>query len=456
MLSSVGHLALHRWIQSVGHSLKFFILRCLLFWPRVLRSIRPIWSLSGTDLKDVPKKRGGQARPSFPGASGACEGYSTVHTSRDPNRSRLPLGSGSEEFFQLAQFAGPSQSEPRSPASSLGPSLPGSPHHSESHLPGGSTSSIQLPHIHHLNSPLTLTHSRATSMQFAGARRRSRSQSRSRSPSLSRFPHSHSLPPSSISESPAASPGPSRPPTRPPSPITFPEPHLMPQPSVLESSGSIQFRNVAPISHDTSEENPGPSIKISPPSRSQGVDSQFVMNFPESPLSIRENSEEDFLRFPNRPHSMLYNSQVTLVDLPTVDESGNWSDNKKRSIGLMHSDQVSRYVNKGDVPREGSKFRLGPMEVNLPKYSFGKRPKGWEPATHPGGAVYFYHAEWKILTDVNMYDPELNREVQAFAMSKIRRMKSSGLTTMSTMIPKHYFGRTVMSAETVFWARYVA
>ena len=105
------------------------------------------------------------------------------------------------------------------------------------------------------------------------------------------------------------------------------------------------------------------------------------INFPQSPLSIQLSGAEywtqgpsdtgslgsgrvnahpsnESLRlnsptlFPNRAHSDLlprFRSQVTLQDIPSVDASMNWSDGKQRFIGLMHSEQVSRYVNKGDV-----------------------------------------------------------------------------------------------------------
>ncbi|KAI9443655.1 hypothetical protein BJY52DRAFT_1157174 [Lactarius psammicola] len=55
------------------------------------------------------------------------------------------------------------------------------------------------------------------------------------------------------------------------------------------------------------------------------------------------------------------------------------------------------------------------MEVDLPQYSYAKLSKGWVPATHPGGALYFYHAERRVFTDVYMYDPDLSAEIHAFA-----------------------------------------
>ncbi|KAI9459417.1 hypothetical protein BJY52DRAFT_1265560 [Lactarius psammicola] len=245
--SGLGLLALLRGIRSIGHTLKSFIFRFLLFWPRVLRGLRRIWSLSsGTGPKDVPKKKGGQTGPSFPVASGACEGYSAIYASHVFNRA---------EDFHLSPMMGQSQSMPQSPASSLAPSLPGSPQRSDRQLPVGT-----------------------------------------------RFP--------------------------------FPRP---------------------------------------------------------------------------------FASQVSVVNIPVADGSGIWSDRKTRSIKLMHSDQVSRYVNKSDILPVISKYRLGPTEVDLPQYSYAKRPKGWIPATHPGGALYFYNPERRIFTDVYMYDTDLSAEIHAFA-----------------------------------------
>jgi hypothetical protein len=376
----LGLLAILRGLRSAGDILKSFVLRCLLFWPRVLRSLRRIWpSCSRIRPKDIPKKKGlgGQARPSFPEAPG-CEGYSIIYASRDPNRSsapHLPFGFSSTEVLQLDPILGQSQSPPHSPESSTGPPSPGSTHLTDRDLPGGSTPSlanpydIQLPHIPRLSGPLTLTHSRITSAQFAGAPRRSRYRSSSWSPSP--LPHSYSFPRSTALESATASPAHSRPPSpfRPSSPLLFPQPHRSPESPVLDSSGGIQI----------------PDVVISPPARSQRTraDSEQL---PSSPVSFQEGNLSQFptgtehltldLSEPgglgliqgNGRHSseslrdngpapssnqarLVYPSQVTLKleDIPIINDSGNWTDGKRRRIGQMHSEQVSRYVNKGDV-----------------------------------------------------------------------------------------------------------
>ncbi|KAI9459418.1 hypothetical protein BJY52DRAFT_367325 [Lactarius psammicola] len=166
--SGLGLLALLRGIRSIGHTLKSFILRCLLCWPRVLRGLRHIWSLySGTSPKDGPKKRG-QTGSSFFGASGACQRYSAIHASQDFNRAsepHLPLGPGNAEVLHLSPITEQLQSAPHSPASSLAPSLPGSPQRSDRRLSVGSAPSIASLHnadsihdtrqitIRHLNTP---------------------------------------------------------------------------------------------------------------------------------------------------------------------------------------------------------------------------------------------------------------------------------------------------------------
>ena len=399
MLPSPGLalLALLRRIRSIGNTLKSFILRCLLFCPHVLRSLRRIWPLfprtSPKDqTKDVPKKGGGHTRPSFAGASGVREGYSTICASRDFNRAsepRLPLGPGSAEVLPLSPIGGQSRSAPRSPASSISFSLPGSrpgsPRRSNRRLSRGSAHSIASSHsadsVHSarpltilpFNTPLTLTHSRVTSTQFAGIL-----ASRPRSPSPIPIPLSFSFPPPSPSQS--------------PSPSVYS--HPLPQLSPPESSGSTQISNVIP---QATQEGSRPSsfdIRVSPPSRSQTLEltnsrstssspqsSHFVQKgqipgpsqspAPESEHSTQSPSDPRGLGLGlgspylpsaqgNTPHGggilpapVLSPSSDQARNGPSFPQPslppGFLSDGRTRSIRLMNSEQVSRYVNKGDV-----------------------------------------------------------------------------------------------------------
>ncbi|KAH9046321.1 hypothetical protein EDB83DRAFT_2553734 [Lactarius deliciosus] len=101
---------------------------------------------------------------------------------------------------------------------------------------------------------------------------------------------------------------------------------------------------------------------------------------------------------------------------PSLRPVTSGSNGRTRRIRLMHSEQVSRDVNKGDISPETSKYyRLHPVEVDIPQYLYAQCPEGWMPATHPWGALYFYNAKWRIFTDVYMYDANLSAEIHTFA-----------------------------------------
>ena len=317
MLPSAGLtlLALLRRIRSIRNTLKPFILRCLRFLPHAIRSLRHILSLfsgrTGTDPKDVLKKKGDYTRPSYPRAPGVREEYSAICASRDFNRAGEPhLG---------ADDAG-SQSVPPSPTTSLAPSslgpdrlFPGS----SSFIPGDN---IQIPLVPLLSTPLTLTHSRSTSRHFAGAPRQSRSRSRSRS----RSPQS--LRPGA-QQSPATSSDHSRPPSPSPLQLLFPQPLPLPELSLPDSSRRTHF--------PYGEGYRLPQINVRPPSRAQ-----TSVQTAESPQPLSLNRMR--LSFPSEETDLD-------SDMPRLTDSGDWSDGKRRSIALMHSEQVSRYVSKGVV-----------------------------------------------------------------------------------------------------------
>ena len=280
MLSSARFLLALLWgiRQYIGCKLKSFIQRY------VLQNLRHVWSLcSRTSPKDVSKKKRGQERPLFPGTSGGCEGYSTINASRFLHRAsepHLPLRLSNSEVFPLSPTVGQPQSAPRSPASSAS-SLPGSPH-SERQPPEGSTTSIhrsynadiQSSSIRYLNTPLTLTHSRTTSTQFAGVPPAASGRSRAQSSSSQPQPL---LQPNTL-ERPTASPGHPRSPSS--SPYLYSQHQTLLQPSLPP--------DVVPNPHNSSEGQP--IIILSPPAMPQAtglpVDSQGTFNIPQSPLSF--------------------------------------------------------------------------------------------------------------------------------------------------------------------------
>ncbi len=284
--AAVGMLALLRAIRSIGHTFKSLILHCLLLWPHrdVFSRLKRCWSLYYRSPKDVPKKKGGQARPPFPGVIGEHEGYITIYASRDFSRpgehSEPPstLGGpepGNPEVFHRNPFSRPSASVPHSPASSHAFVFPGSPQRSVGQHPVGSTPSIAGSHSADIiqpltrrsNTPPTLAGSPVTPTQFAEAP----------PPYLSHFPTS--------------------------SPLS----HPLPNPSTMENFGSVQIAGVVPTPQDTPERSRQSSLDITvfpqdtsersrqssslditvfPPSRPETLDIQSTLNISQSPLSL--------------------------------------------------------------------------------------------------------------------------------------------------------------------------
>ena len=199
---------------NLSHKLRAFLLRCLILWPRILRNIRKVWfwffQKSSNDGKEEKRSTG------WPSSSRALrdhEEYSVVCASRAFERGdKQSLGrslsrhSDVEESIQLGDVTGGSPSVSHSPSSFYPPPLQDSPldsvnplstgdinHSSTSLRPEGPLTTMELT-VHRSSTPVSGTHSRATSRQFTGASSRRRSLRRSPSPSLSLFRRQFSRP----------------------------------------------------------------------------------------------------------------------------------------------------------------------------------------------------------------------------------------------------------------------
>src|SRR6266849_5049556 len=185
--------------SSLGRNLKAVILRCLLLWPRILRSLRKVWSryfqTSSSDEKNT-KGDSDTGGPSSTSELRKREEYVVVCASRAFGRA--PVGEPSGHFMSGSEPSTPLEDiVPRSPSvhtlSSRAPSRQGSPHlsapPSSRGSPHTSTSSLRdgsalgsMERFMHLSStPVNWTHSRAAGRQFTGVS--SRSHSRPSSPS---------------------------------------------------------------------------------------------------------------------------------------------------------------------------------------------------------------------------------------------------------------------------------
>jgi len=192
-------------IQSsrLGRNLKAFILRCLL-WPRILRSLRKVWSwffqISSRDEKNT-KGDSDTEGPSSTGALRKREERVVVCASQAFGR--VPVGEPSGHFMSGSSEAGPSTpmediirrspSVPHIPSShapsrqgspwlSAPPSPRGSPHSSATSLREESAHGSMERFMHRSNTPVSWTHSRAAGRQFTGVSSRSHSRPSSPSP----------------------------------------------------------------------------------------------------------------------------------------------------------------------------------------------------------------------------------------------------------------------------------
>lgn len=191
---------------NLSHKLRAFILRCLLFCPHILRNLTKFWfwlfQKSSIDRKEAERSTG---RPSSSRALRNHEEYNVICASRAfDGGDEQSLGRSSsrhsdvEESIQLGAVTGRSPSVSNSPPSSHPPSLQDSPMHSVNPLSTGhinnSSSSLQPERplttveltVHRSCTPVSWTHPRATSRQFTGAS--SPNLPRRRSPSPSPFP----------------------------------------------------------------------------------------------------------------------------------------------------------------------------------------------------------------------------------------------------------------------------
>jgi hypothetical protein len=372
--------------SSLGRNLKAFILRCLLLWPRILRSLRKFWSWYIQTSSNDEKNTKGDPDTGGPSSTGALqkrEECVVVCASKDFGR--VPVGEPSGDFKSGSSDAGPSipmediipqnpgaphtlpsyaPSHQGSPRPSALPSPRGSPHGSASSLREesalGSTSMEWF--MRRSSTPVNWTHSRAAGNQFTGVT--SRSYSRPSSPSPFPFLRHSSRPNTptgsdidiptrlaSPSEIPIKIRGPSRPGT--PEDTRSVYSFSPPQGPQLPST-TVHGRTQSPSTHHRF-----PSTQfVNPPADSNGHSpSGYGTHIgahqsreslrPESPMTSSSQSTQAFpeppipFPVPSIPRVSTQTSAMHVGNPPL--QPG------MTSVRPMHSDQVSRYVKNGDV-----------------------------------------------------------------------------------------------------------
>ena len=369
---------------SLGRNLKAFILRCLLLWPRILRSLRKIWSwYFQTSSSDGEKNTNGDSDTGGPstGALRKREEYVVVCASKAFGG--VPGGeasghfvSGSSDAEQSIPMEGIARRNPSvphslssrapsrqgSPRLSASPSLHGSPHTSASSLREESGLGPMEWPIRRPSTPVNWTHSRATGRQFTGVT--SRSHSRPSSPSPFQFLRNSSRPNtptrsdidiptrlamvqhSQDSEGSRSNisieiKGPSRPetPEDTRSVYSFSPPQL---PSVTEHGGTPSF----PIPHrfsSTEFVNPLTDSKVHSPSGGAHQSRESIR--PEGSMTSQSTQAPPTPRFTfPEPSIPRISTQAS-----TINAGNSGARPGTPLVRPMHSDQVSRYVKNGDV-----------------------------------------------------------------------------------------------------------
>ena len=175
MVSS-AKLALFTFLRSVGsislgRDLKAFILRCVLLWPRILRSLRKVWSwyfqTSPRDEKKTKRDTGGPSSPETMGKREECVVVcaSDFGGAGEPSRRSILGSRNSEQSISLEDGIRP-PSVPHSLSSSRAPSPPPSSPHTSAR--SSRTEGSRGPVYYRSHTPVSWTHSRATARQFTG------------------------------------------------------------------------------------------------------------------------------------------------------------------------------------------------------------------------------------------------------------------------------------------------
>ena len=371
MVSSTK-LSLFAFLRSVrstglGRNLRAFILRCLL-WPRTLLSfLRKAWLwYFQTSAKDEKKTNGDTGGPSSTGMLRMREEYVVVCASQDlggggePRRPAILGSSDAEQSIPLELViprtpSVPSLSSSRAP-SSPGPSMLsanrpplGSPRNSTSSLPGSIHDAMEL-FIRQSDTPVTpadWTHSHAAGGQFT-----SRSRSSSRQPSLRRHrpgtPATHDIerpqaPIRHFQDSFERSGSEFSFQLRPPSPE---DPQSYPRlPSIDDRTESFPARHQSPSTE---------SVYLSAVSSQSGSHRSWV---PWANIGARRSggSIQDFMTSPSTQDPRIPFPEPSIpappisAPIPTANEPYSPHQPCILSIGMMTSEQVSRYSKKGDV-----------------------------------------------------------------------------------------------------------
>ncbi|KAI0067090.1 hypothetical protein BV25DRAFT_1848706 [Artomyces pyxidatus] len=89
---------------------------------------------------------------------------------------------------------------------------------------------------------------------------------------------------------------------------------------------------------------------------------------------------------------------------------------EKRVVTMIYVDEIRRYQDREHLScQENLEYLIDPVTTKFPHSKEDVLPDEWTPATHPDGALYFYHGERRIYTDAYLYNSAIRDEIEQFA-----------------------------------------
>ncbi|KAG1908899.1 uncharacterized protein F5891DRAFT_32125 [Suillus fuscotomentosus] len=167
-----------------------------------------------------------------------------------------------------------------------------------------------------------------------------------------------------------------------------------PAPSV-----SLAVPSIPEAALQTQESQPGMNLHMPIPEPYEGTNINVTTHGIQSPGSSAVPFTPIYMPEPNVPVAVAMSSSSTMPG-QIVDIS---------LTPIVPGPQVKRYDRRvlinGD--RKSFKVEKGLLDCSEELAAL----EGWEPLTHPEGALFFYQSRKRVFTDANVRDPEINIEI---------------------------------------------
>lgn len=137
------------------------------------------------------------------------------------------------------------------------------------------------------------------------------------------------------------------------------------------------------------------------------------------------------------------------LSVPTIAVPASERVCPSATLNPISSKEVCRYHRGFLMPKRESEYKVEILSVaqgtNLRVISHERQtpslggtclPSGWEPYTHPEGALYFFHKEQRVYTDANLYDREYADTISELMCCLTRKIEAT--RQMGVDIPEDY------------------